>query len=181
MHRKDAKENRAHILAVARDLFNKNGVKNVSMNQIARESGLGIGTIYRNFNGKSAICYAFLDDAIEIFKADIENILDQKYTPLQNLESVLKRLVILKEDNLELLYEIEKEGVKGQSFLEIPLYEYLHLIIEKQLKRITSDIDCSFHSHIILNIFSSDIYTVVRNENLVHKIIKSFILPLIKE
>ena len=44
--RRDARLNRAHILAVARQAFDDDGV-DVSMDAIAKLAGVGAGTLYR--------------------------------------------------------------------------------------------------------------------------------------
>lgn len=46
--RADAVRNKDHILAVAREVFTRDGV-DVSMNEIAKAAQVGAGTLYRNF------------------------------------------------------------------------------------------------------------------------------------
>lgn len=46
--RADAQQNRDKILAAAEDIFLERGA-NVSMNEVARHAGVGIGTLYRRF------------------------------------------------------------------------------------------------------------------------------------
>jgi AcrR family transcriptional regulator len=58
--RKDAQHNRVRILEVARKAFKAQGVE-VSMDAIARQSGLGSATLYRNFPNKDALLAALLD------------------------------------------------------------------------------------------------------------------------
>ncbi|TGN61985.1 TetR/AcrR family transcriptional regulator [Paracoccus liaowanqingii] len=57
--RKDAQHNRAHILDVARQAFVNEGV-DVSMDAIAKEAGVGPGTLYRNFPRKEDLLAALL-------------------------------------------------------------------------------------------------------------------------
>lgn len=58
--RKDAQHNRAHILEVARQAFTSVGVE-VSMDGIAKQAGVGSGTLYRHFPNKDALLAALLD------------------------------------------------------------------------------------------------------------------------
>lgn len=51
--RKDAKENRQRIEEIAHKLFDEEGVENISMNRIAKELGIGMGTLYRHFKIKA--------------------------------------------------------------------------------------------------------------------------------
>ncbi|WP_277982679.1 TetR/AcrR family transcriptional regulator [Sphingomonas faeni] len=57
--RKDAQENRAHILVVAGQAFDTEGI-DVSMDAIARQAGVGSATLYRNFPNKDALLFALL-------------------------------------------------------------------------------------------------------------------------
>ncbi len=61
--RADAVKNRVLILAAARHLFAEKGADNVSMEDIARATGLGRATLYRNFKeGKIQLSQALLDE-----------------------------------------------------------------------------------------------------------------------
>ena len=62
--RRDAQANRERLVAAARDAFAEGGV-DVSMDEIARRAGVGVGTIYRNFPAKDDLHDAVLDDEIE--------------------------------------------------------------------------------------------------------------------
>ncbi|CUU54687.1 DNA-binding transcriptional regulator, AcrR family [Parafrankia irregularis] len=58
--RADAARNRAAILAAAAELFDRDGVEEVSMNDIARHAGVGKGTIFRRFGDRTALIEAVL-------------------------------------------------------------------------------------------------------------------------
>lgn len=72
--RADARENRARVVAVARELFAERGL-DVPMAAIARRAGVGVATLYRRFPTKEALvmeafteqfatCQAVIDDAL---------------------------------------------------------------------------------------------------------------------
>lgn len=61
--RADAVQNRVLLLETAQRLFNKEGVEAVSMSQIAREAGVGKGTLYRHFHDKVDLCQTLLDES----------------------------------------------------------------------------------------------------------------------
>lgn len=58
--RADALRNREKILEVAREAFEKEGV-NISMDAVAKQAGVGAGTLYRNFPNRSALVAAVLE------------------------------------------------------------------------------------------------------------------------
>jgi AcrR family transcriptional regulator len=60
--RSDARENRARILAAAREAFAEDG--GVSMNQVAQRAGVGAGTLYRNFPTREALVLAVYQDEV---------------------------------------------------------------------------------------------------------------------
>jgi AcrR family transcriptional regulator len=61
--RSDARENRARILAAAREAFAEDSA--TSMNQVARRAGVGAGTLYRNFPTREALVLAVYQDEVE--------------------------------------------------------------------------------------------------------------------
>ena len=60
--RSDARENRARILAAAREAFAEDGA--TSMNQVAQRAGVGAGTLYRNFPTREALVLAVYQDEV---------------------------------------------------------------------------------------------------------------------
>jgi AcrR family transcriptional regulator len=63
MVRSDARENRARILAAAREAFAEDG--DTSMNQVAQRAGVGPGTLYRNFPSREALILAIYQDEVD--------------------------------------------------------------------------------------------------------------------
>src|SRR5689334_15222587 len=61
--RKDAQERRQIILEKAAQLFGEYGVENVSMRQIAREAGVGQGTLYRSYTNKGELCWDLIGES----------------------------------------------------------------------------------------------------------------------
>ena len=62
--RADALRNREHILAVARKAFAEDGAK-VTLDDIVRLSGLGVGTLYRHFPNRDALLEALYWSELE--------------------------------------------------------------------------------------------------------------------
>jgi AcrR family transcriptional regulator len=63
MVRSDARDNRARILRTARQALAEDG--EMSMNKIAQRSGVGAGTLYRNFPNREALVLAVYQDEVE--------------------------------------------------------------------------------------------------------------------
>lgn len=75
--RKDAIENRQRIEQQAKMMFERDGVDQVSMNQIAKALNIGMGTLYRHFEDKSALCYALVNNDSAQLLADLDAIQSQ--------------------------------------------------------------------------------------------------------
>lgn len=69
--RSDAARNREAILAAARRLFAKHGF-DVSMDAVAKEAGVGRGTLYRNFEDIHALSWAIFDENIKSLESAAE-------------------------------------------------------------------------------------------------------------
>lgn len=82
MVRSDARENRARILAAAREALTADG--NTSMNQIAQRAGVGAGTLYRNFPTREALVLAVYQDEVARIVGTVPGLL-AKMPPLEAL------------------------------------------------------------------------------------------------
>jgi len=61
--RRDAERNRLLILGAARAVFAHRGL-DASLDEVAREAGLGVGTVYRRFPNRDALIDALLIDGV---------------------------------------------------------------------------------------------------------------------
>ena len=60
----DGRENRERILAVAREAFTKAGA-NASLDEIAKQAGVGPGTLYRHFSSREDLLKAVYNSVVE--------------------------------------------------------------------------------------------------------------------
>ena len=103
--RSDAARNRRVILRQARMLFEERGVTCVTMEEVARASGVGKGTLYRRFPHKGFLCQALLNEPTRHLQEQTLDILREFGTPtLEKLDAFLDRLVTFTAENLDLLY-----------------------------------------------------------------------------
>jgi AcrR family transcriptional regulator len=72
--RRDAERNRTRILEAARDAFAEEGLS-VTLDEIARRAGVGVGTVYRRFPDKEQLVEALFEDRINDFAALAEQCL----------------------------------------------------------------------------------------------------------
>ena len=62
--RADARRNRELLLAAALAAFTERGADDTSLEEIARRAGVGIGTLYRHFPGRTALLEAVYTDQV---------------------------------------------------------------------------------------------------------------------
>jgi AcrR family transcriptional regulator len=103
--RSDAARNRRVILRTARTLFEERAVTCVNMEEIARASGVGKGTLYRRFPHKGFLCQALLDEPTRhLQEQTLEVLREPGMTAVEKLDVFLDRLVGFTAENLDLLY-----------------------------------------------------------------------------
>ena len=62
--RKDAERNRRRILAAAAEVFTERGLE-ATLDDVARQAGVGVGTVYRRFPDKAALVDALFEERID--------------------------------------------------------------------------------------------------------------------
>src|SRR5262249_54676128 len=69
--RADAASNRRRILAAATELFATRGAACVSMQDVARAAGVGMGTMYRRFGDRAGLTFALLGERHRAFQEQL--------------------------------------------------------------------------------------------------------------
>jgi AcrR family transcriptional regulator len=91
--RRDAVENRERLLAAARELFAEQGFE-VTLDDIARHAGVGVGTAYRRFANKGEVLDAlFAEQTVEVAAAADASLADPD--PWHGLVSYLEKSLAL--------------------------------------------------------------------------------------
>jgi len=105
--RADARQNRQHLIHVARGMTEDGKVP--TFNALAREAGVGVGTVYRHFDDEQALATAMVADRLEAFR---ELVLEAEQTvdPWRALERLFEGSIALVMD----------EPVVAQVFASTP-------------------------------------------------------------
>ena len=122
--RSDAAANRKLLLQTARRLFAAHGVPAVTMADIAREAGVGKGTLYRRFANKGQLCYALLDQGLQDFQNGVLRQLRQMAAEgmpaLKQLDSFLDALVHYTVEFLPYLCEVGQADIGPAERFNLP-------------------------------------------------------------
>src|SRR4051812_45219745 len=108
--RRDAERNRQRILDAARVVFAERGLSG-SHDDIAREAGVGVGTVYRRFPHKEQLIDALFEARIEEI-ADVARAAADHPDPWQALVGFLTRMQELQSEDRG-LKEIVLGGARG--------------------------------------------------------------------
>src|SRR5215470_7350041 len=73
--RADARRNYDRLVAAAAAAFAQHGADNVSLEEIARRAGVGIGTLYRHFPARQALLEAVYKEQVEALRARADELL----------------------------------------------------------------------------------------------------------
>jgi AcrR family transcriptional regulator len=90
--RADARRNRDLLLSAALAAFTEHGADDVSLEEIARRAGVGIGTLYRHFPTRQDLLEAVYRDQVEALCARAADLLDQP-SPADALATWLRAMV----------------------------------------------------------------------------------------
>lgn len=100
--RADARRNRDGVLAIAAAAFAENGVDS-SLEDIAKQAGVGIGTLYRHFPTREALVFAVYQREVQQL-AESATTLAAELPPAEALREWMRRFV---------LYAATKRGLVG--------------------------------------------------------------------
>jgi AcrR family transcriptional regulator len=71
--RVDAARNRAKILRAAQAIVSGGGIEALTIEDVARSAGVGVGTVYRRFRDRTGLLYALVSDReVELQRAFLE-------------------------------------------------------------------------------------------------------------
>ena len=90
--RADARRNNQKLLTAAAEAFTERGTDDVSLEEIAKRAGVGIGTLYRHFPTRQALLEAVYRDQVEALRARADELIATK-PPAEALGSWLRDLL----------------------------------------------------------------------------------------
>lgn len=106
MPRKTAEENRAHVLSTASELFYRNGIRAVGMDQIIKAAGVGNATVYRQFPTKDHLATAYVQERADAW-------FDRMRTAAASVEDPRQKILAV--------FEVTGEDVSGEKYRGCPM------------------------------------------------------------
>lgn len=171
MIRKDAEARRQTILEKATSLFAEYGIEQVSMRQIAREAGVGQGTLYRSYMNKGDLIWDLIGESCNqnVEKMTIYLNENTNISIRERLETVLMYHLESLETHSHVLSHIQantNEEQQNMPFYTVH-YELVHYVILQLLKEIaavnkTNILDPIFTADALMATMQPDVYIFQR-------------------
>ncbi|KOP65287.1 TetR family transcriptional regulator [Bacillus sp. FJAT-18019] len=181
------------ILDTAQALFDKYGVEDVSMHQVAKTAGIGQGTLYRRYPSKSKICFTLMEAKIDRFIEGLDVYLRESEEDLvaHRLRTVMTKVILHFNEDLEwlrvMLTSDRLEDTKN-ILCENPPFTYLRLQIQRLLELAAEreelmPLDPQFTSVMLASLPRADIILYMRDmgysaEQIAEEYCRSFVDPL---
>jgi AcrR family transcriptional regulator len=162
--RADAASNRRRILAAATELFAQRGPDCVSMQDVAKAAGVGMGTMYRRFGDRAGLTFALLGER----HRELQEQLLRGAPPLGPGASAAERLHAFGRARLALLDEGEAEMLlttadAGGATLRGPDAAYrTHLAV--LLRELAPGLDVEYAVNSLVMAFDARLHVHLRHE-----------------
>lgn len=158
------------VINTARDLFQKYGYKKVSMDEIAKTSGVTKKTIYTYFKDKDSMFLYFIEEELQKMKKKIEKKNNSDLPFIEVVATNLYDMLIFRKNSM-LISTISKEIKNGNDkccdFLKVYDDEILSYIEEKINLEIKKEnikkCDAHLTSFIIYKVFISILFEYDRD------------------
>ena len=89
------------ILDAADRLLARYGYQKMTIDDLAREVGIGKGTVYLHFNSKEDVALSRIDRIIDQLKTEMKNVAGSDQPPVARLRSILMMRVIYRFDSVQ--------------------------------------------------------------------------------
>ncbi len=162
--RADAASNRRRILAAATELFEERGAACVSMQDVARAAGVGMGTMYRRFGDRAGLTFALLGERHRALQERVlrgEPPLGPGAPPRERLHAFgRERLALLDEGEVEVLLTTANAD---SATLRGPDAAYrTHLAV--LLREATPGLDVEYAVNTLVMAFDARLHVHLRHE-----------------
>ncbi|MFE2148034.1 TetR/AcrR family transcriptional regulator [Streptomyces sp. NPDC059456] len=161
--RADAARNRLRILDAARRLLEVDGSADLSLDAVAKEAGVGVGTVYRRFHHRAGLVYALIEDNETRFQeAFARHCADGTPSAHDRLRTFLHGLADLVEDNRELLL-LAEAGAPAGRYHSAPFRRH-HEQIAGMVAELAPAADAAYTADLLLMAFTPGLFAFQRTE-----------------
>ncbi|MEV5966683.1 TetR/AcrR family transcriptional regulator [Kribbella sp. NPDC051952] len=163
--RADARRNRLRVLEAADKLFTQHGVKNVSLDAIAAEAGVGKGTVFRRFGDRAGLAVALLDEREQELQAKILTgppPLGPGAPPVIRVMAFLDAYLDLLDRHVELF--MDSENASDGARYRIGSYRLWHRHLAMLIEQARHELDADYTAHVLLAPLAADLHNALRTQ-----------------
>lgn len=161
--RADAARNRRRILRAAAEVLAARGPDAVTMDEVAKAAGVGVGTVYRRFGDRARLVYAVIDDRERAFQAAFLHgppPLGPGAPPRERLHAFLHALADRTEAQADLLLRAEADPPDAR--FRDGSYGLYHMHLGMLLARIRPGSDTAYLADALLAPFAATLFLYQR-------------------
>lgn len=98
-----SEEKRERILRVITEEFANNGFQNTSVSQIAKKSGISVGSVYKYFESKEEMFSLVVKEGLDELKSVLESLSDSDVDIALKAEGIIRTLISFSRERPELI------------------------------------------------------------------------------
>ncbi|WP_328884977.1 TetR/AcrR family transcriptional regulator [Streptomyces sp. NBC_00316] len=161
--RADAARNRLRILDAARRLLTADGFADLSLDAVAKEAGVGVGTVYRRFRNRAGVVYALIEDNETCFQEAFTRYCeDGAPSAHDRLRAFLHGMAELVDDNRELLL-LAEASVPAGRYHSAPFRRH-HEQIVGMVAELAPGVDADYVADLLLMAYTPGLFDFQRIE-----------------
>ncbi len=101
------------ILTGSRELFQRYGIKNITMDEIAKQLGISKKTIYQEFPDKDSLVHSLMESDMDVRQKEFEAIYTQSANLVEEVFTIMKKMTeIFSTCNPVMYYDLQKHYPK---------------------------------------------------------------------
>ncbi|MER6098876.1 TetR/AcrR family transcriptional regulator [Streptomyces sp. NPDC001728] len=161
--RADAARNRLRILDAARRRLADDGFTALSLDAVAKDAGVGVGTVYRRFHNRAGLVYALIEDNESRFQEEFaRQAEDGAPSARERLRAFLHGMADLVEENRELLL-LAEASVPAGRYRSAPFRRH-HEQVVGMVAELAPDADAAYLADLLLMAYAPGLFDFQRTD-----------------
>ncbi|KQX50758.1 MULTISPECIES: TetR/AcrR family transcriptional regulator [unclassified Streptomyces] len=161
--RADAARNRLRILDAARRRLTADGSAELSLDAVAKDAGVGVGTVYRRFHNRAGLVYALIEDNESRFQEEFARRAEDGSPPArERLRAFLHGMADLVENNRALLL-LAEASVPAGRYRSAPFRRH-HEQVVGMVAELAPDADAAYLADLLLMAYTPGLFDFQRTD-----------------
>lgn len=124
------------ILSGSRELFNRYGIKNITMDEIARQLGISKKTIYQEFPDKDSLVHTLMENDLELRQREFDDIYNRSENVVDEVFTIMKQLTgIFANCNPVMFLDLQKFYPKTWKLFSDFRHKYIIDRVERSIEK----------------------------------------------